>query len=86
MHHGDVLRSVVLFSTLSPDEEEWETMKPGQMLVARRGTVIWDSGGTSNGKAKWSYHTVDFRDAASSRMTCVVGASIFLRSAVSLIF
>ena len=36
-------RSVVLFSTLSPDEEDWEPMKPGQMLVARRGTVIWDS-------------------------------------------
>jgi len=38
-HH----RTAVLFSTLPPSEEEWLRMEPGQMLVARRGTLIWNS-------------------------------------------
>ena len=38
-HH----RTAVLFSTLPPAEEEWVRMEPGQMLVARRGALIWNS-------------------------------------------
>lgn len=38
-HH----RTAVLFSTLPPAEEEWLRMEPGQMLVARRGALIWNS-------------------------------------------
>lgn len=38
-HH----RTAVIFSTLPPAEEEWVRMHPGQMLVARRGKLVWDS-------------------------------------------
>lgn len=36
-------RTAVLFSTLPPAEENWDRMAPGQMLVARRGELIWNS-------------------------------------------
>lgn len=36
-------RTAVLFSTLPPSEEDWLKMEPGQMLVARRGALIWNS-------------------------------------------
>lgn len=45
-HH----RTAVLFSTLPPAEEQWDRMHPGQMLVARRGAVVWDSGGQPHGQ------------------------------------
>lgn len=36
-------RTAILFSTLPALEEDWQAMQPGQMLVARRGSLIWDS-------------------------------------------
>jgi transglutaminase-like putative cysteine protease/predicted glutamine amidotransferase len=36
-------RTAVIFSTLPPEDEEWVRMHPGQMLVARRGTLMWNS-------------------------------------------
>ncbi len=36
-------RTAVLFSTLPPEEEDWTPMQPGQMLVARRGKLLWNS-------------------------------------------
>ncbi|MHB2015497.1 MAG: class II glutamine amidotransferase [Candidatus Xenobia bacterium] len=40
---ADRNRTAVIFSSQPPEEEEWEQMQPGQMLVARRGAVRWDS-------------------------------------------
>ncbi|MBM3465928.1 MAG: transglutaminase, partial [Armatimonadetes bacterium] len=36
-------RTVVLFSSIPPEGEAWTAMAPGQMVVARRGAIVWDS-------------------------------------------
>jgi len=36
-------RTAIIFSTLPAQDEDWTPMQPGQMLVARRGTILWDS-------------------------------------------
>lgn len=40
----DLSRSVLVFSTSPLSTEPWTPMEPGQMIVARRGVAIWQSG------------------------------------------
>ncbi|MBI2945625.1 MAG: class II glutamine amidotransferase [Candidatus Wallbacteria bacterium] len=39
----DASRTAVLFATTPLSDEHWEPLAPGQMLVARRGAVVWRS-------------------------------------------
>lgn len=39
----DANRTVILFSSRAPEDGTWEQIPPGQMLVARRARITWDS-------------------------------------------
>ena len=36
-------RSYIVFATTPLDDEPWVRMSPGQLLIARRGQIVWDS-------------------------------------------
>ena len=44
-HALDVNRTAVLVATHPLSDEEWRPMQAGQLLVLRRGTILWDSHG-----------------------------------------
>lgn len=39
----DVLRTQLIFSSSELDDSEWKKMQESQMLVARKGNIVWDS-------------------------------------------
>jgi len=39
----DCFRTVLVFSSVAFGEGDWQSMKPGQLVVAKRGAIVWDN-------------------------------------------